>query len=120
MSMAIGPRHRREGARHFYWQRATAITNIALVALMVVLLVSLAGASHETARATVAWPVIGIPLALLAIGGVWHMRLGMQVIIEDYLQGVTRTVLLLLNRFFTILVVALVVFSLVKLMTGAW
>jgi succinate dehydrogenase / fumarate reductase membrane anchor subunit len=75
------------GSGHFWMQRVTAAANIPLALFLLALLVALTGTDYETARAYVAKPLIGIALILLVVSGAFHMRLGMQVIIEDYIHG---------------------------------
>ncbi len=119
MAVAPKPRHRREGARHFHWQRMTAISNLVLAGVLAGLVVTLAGEPYEVVRGALARPLIAIPLGVLIVAGVWHMRLGMQVILEDYVDGGLLKLLLLLNRLFAIGIVAACVWAVVKLMTGA-
>ncbi len=119
MAVAPKPRHRREGAQHFHWQRMTAISNLVLAVLLVGLVVWLAGEPYEVVRSALARPLVAIPLGILIIAGAWHMRLGMQVILEDYVHGGPLKLLLVLNRLFAIGIVAACVWAVVKLMTGA-
>ena len=74
------------GTGHFWWQRVTAIALALLVAWLIGLLVSLVGADLETVRATVARPWNAIPMAALVIAMFWHAKLGVQVVIEDYVH----------------------------------
>jgi len=110
----------REGTQHFWLQRATAVANIFLVCFLLGLLVYLAGADHAVARRTLAQPYVAIPLLLLVLSGIVHMRLGMQTIIEDYVHGEgSKLAALLLNTFFAILVGITCVFAVLKLSFGA-
>src|SRR5918992_393532 len=92
-----------EGADHFWKQRLTAVANLFLVPFLVWLLVTLVGADHATVRQTLSHPIVAILLLLLVLSEVMHMRLGMQVIIEDYVvsEG-PKVALLMLNTFFAI------------------
>ena len=82
----------------------TAIANIPLVLFIVVFVVMHLGASRAELIASVHHPIIAILLALAFVSVLWHMRLGMQVIIEDYVHGpALKLPALLFNTFFTLL-----------------
>lgn len=109
-----------EGTSHFWQQRVTALANIPLTIFLVWLVARYAGADHATVKAAMQKPWIAIPLLLLVLSGVFHMRIGMQVIIEDYVHGEGAKVLLLaLNTFFAIAVGLTCVFAVLKLSFGA-
>ena len=108
------------GAEHFWRQRLTGVANIFLLSFLIWLLVTLAGADHATVKATLAKPQIAIPLLLLVASGLVHMRLGMQVIIEDYVHSEGRKVVaLMLSSFFAFAVGLVCVFAVLKLSFGA-
>jgi succinate dehydrogenase / fumarate reductase membrane anchor subunit len=110
----------KEGADHFWKQRVTGVANLVLAVFLVWLLVSLAGADHATVAATLARPEIALPLILLIVSGAIHMRLGMQVIIEDYVHGEgAKIALLMLNTFFAVTVGAASILGVLKLFFGA-
>jgi succinate dehydrogenase / fumarate reductase membrane anchor subunit len=110
----------KEGAGHFWRQRLTAVANIFLVAFLVWLLVTLAGEDHATVENALAQPHVAIPLLLLVLSGLVHMRLGMQTIIEDYVHSEgSKVILLMLNSFFVVAVGLVCVFAVLKLSFGA-
>lgn len=109
----------KEGADHFWKQRVTGVANLFLGIFLIALIVKLAGADHAAVKATIANPLYGLPLMLLALSAAIHMRLGMQVIIEDYIHGEgLKLVLLMLNTFFAIAVGAASIFAVLKLSFG--
>lgn len=110
----------KEGTTHFWQQRMTAIANLFLTMFMVGLLVRLIGADYGTVRATLANPLIALLLLALVLSGIVHMRLGMQVIIEDYVRSEGKKLMcLMLNTFFAISVGLTCVFAILKLSFGA-
>jgi succinate dehydrogenase / fumarate reductase membrane anchor subunit len=110
----------RSGTGHFWLQRLTAVSNIVLVSFLIGLLFTLAGADYETVRRMLAKPYIAVPLLLLVLSAVIHMRLGMQTIIEDYVHSEGRKMAaLILNTFFAILIGITCVFAVLKLSFGA-
>jgi succinate dehydrogenase / fumarate reductase, membrane anchor subunit len=110
----------RAGAEHFWRQRLTAVANVFLASFLMWLIVTLAGADYATVKGTLAKPQIAIPLLLLILSGLVHMRLGMQVIIEDYVHAEGRKIVaLMLSSFFTFAVGLVCAFAVLKLSFGA-
>jgi succinate dehydrogenase / fumarate reductase membrane anchor subunit len=110
----------RAGAEHFWRQRLTAVANIFLASFLIWLVVTLAGADYATVKGTLAKPQIAIPLLLLVVSGLVHMRLGMQVIIEDYVHSEGHKIAaLMLSSFFAFAVGLVCVFAVLKLSFGA-
>lgn len=106
----------KEGTDHFWRMRITAVANLILAPLFVVLLVSLVGQDYSVARRALGHPLVAIPFALFIGGGLIHMRLGMQTIIEDYVHSEGRKlVLLVLNTFFAIVIGVVALYALLKL-----
>jgi succinate dehydrogenase / fumarate reductase, membrane anchor subunit len=76
----------RSGTRHFWQQRATAITNLPLVVFLLWFIISHLGTTRAEAVASVQNPFIAILLVLSFASILWHMRLGMEMVLEDYVQ----------------------------------
>lgn len=109
----------KEGSDHFWKQRVTAVGNLFLTGFLVAFLVTHVGSDHASLKAAFASPLVSVPLILLAISAAVHMKLGMQVIIDDYVRGeAIRVLCLMLNTFFTISVGAALVFAVLKLSFG--
>jgi succinate dehydrogenase / fumarate reductase membrane anchor subunit len=110
----------KEGADHFWQQRLTAVANVFLISWMVWLIASLAGADYETVKASIANPLVAIGLLLLMLSATCHMRLGMQVIIEDYIHNDgPKVALLMLNTFFAVGIALGSAFAILKLSFGS-
>ena len=93
---ALGSAH--EGTHHWLLQRFTAAGNLLTVLFLVVSFVALPDLSYEAVRAWLAKPLPALAIALLIVSVFWHARLGLQVLVEDYLHGASRfTAILLLN-----------------------
>lgn len=80
----LGPAH--EGAHHWLLQRFTAIGNVVLMSWLLVSLVMLGDFSHARVAEWLAQPVSATAMILLLISLFWHARLGLQVLIEDYIH----------------------------------
>jgi len=110
----------KEGADHFWQQRVTAVANIALGLFLVWLIASMSGQGHAAVKTWLANPLVAIALLLLIFSGTYHMRLGMQVIIEDYINAEgSKVVLLMLNTFFAIAIGLASAFAILKINFGA-
>lgn len=86
LARARGLGSAKSGVGHFWWQRVTAIVLALLVPWLVWLLASLSGADLETARAAIAKPWNAILLSVFVVAMFWHAKLGVQVVIEDYVH----------------------------------
>lgn len=80
----LGSAH--DGAHHWLMQRFTAIGNLMLVSFLLISLALLPAYDYLAMFAWVAQPLVATALALLVISVFWHARIGMQVMIEDYVD----------------------------------
>ncbi|MEQ1899616.1 MAG: succinate dehydrogenase, hydrophobic membrane anchor protein [Devosia sp.] len=105
------------GTRQFIWQRVSGALNILFLIFFVWFVVSLAGADRAEMLAVVRSPLVAIILTLLVVNVAVHMRIGMNEVIEDYIdEGPLNQLARRANAAFAILVVLLTVASIAKIL----
>lgn len=110
----------KEGVDHFWHQRLTAVALIPLVVWFLASLVAHAGASYEEMRGYLAQPLTAVLMILLLLAGFYHMKLGVQVVIEDYIRkDSTKVALLILNNFAAIAIGLACVYSVIRVSVSA-
>jgi succinate dehydrogenase / fumarate reductase membrane anchor subunit len=87
LGRAIGLGSAKEGVDHWWAQRMTAIALVPLSLWFVATVVGLVGADLETMQNWVGQPLPAILLVLLLIATFYHMSLGLEVVIEDYVHA---------------------------------
>lgn len=107
------------GTHHWWRQRLTAGSNFLLMAWFIFSLTRLSGFDYATVRTWMESPWVAVPLLLLVSSVVYHFRLGLQVVIEDYQHDESRVVLLVLLNLYVLVVYATAVFSILKVAFGA-
>lgn len=75
------------GAHHWMVQRTTAVSNLLLVTWLIVSLLKLPDYSYAMLRDWLAQPIVAVPAMLMLISIFWHLRLGLQVFMEDYIHS---------------------------------
>jgi succinate dehydrogenase / fumarate reductase membrane anchor subunit len=110
----------KEGPGHFMRQRLTAMLNLILVPFAIGLIATLAGADLAVVKSTLAHPIVAILLVALILSMAVHMRIGMQIVVEDYVHDEGAKMLFLLaNTVFAFGVAAIAIFAVLKLSFGA-
>jgi succinate dehydrogenase / fumarate reductase, membrane anchor subunit len=109
----------KSGTQHFWHQRVTAIANIPLTIAAVVILITLLGRNQAAVGQILGSPTIAIIMLLFIASITIHMRIGMAVIIEDYVHDESmKLAALMANTFFTIVVGLTAAFGIIKLAFG--
>ena len=103
LGQVLGLGSAKSGTEHFLAQRVTAIAGIPLIVFLIGFILSHLGASRAEVVESLRNPLVAILMALTMVNLLWHMRLGLQVVIEDYVHSPARKyAALLLNTFFAV------------------
>ncbi|HBK56286.1 MAG TPA: succinate dehydrogenase, hydrophobic membrane anchor protein [Xanthomonadales bacterium] len=76
----------KEGSQHWWAQRVSAVALAVLSPWFVLLAIELAGSDRDGARTLIAEPITATLLIAWVLALFWHARLGVQVVIEDYIH----------------------------------
>jgi len=111
----------KSGTEHFWRQRLTAVANVPLTIAFVLIVVSLLGRNHAAAAQILGSPLVAIVMLLSIVSITTHMRIGMQVIIEDYVhEEPARVILIMLNTFFTLAMALASAYGILRLSFGVF
>lgn len=109
----------KDGTDHFWRQRVTAVFNVPLLLSFIWIVVSLNGAPHAEVAATLSHPFVAFVMLGVILSVCIHMKLGMQVIIEDYIHSEgAKVVCVMLNIFFCSAIGIASAFAVLKLGFG--
>ncbi len=86
LSLTKGLGAAKDGAGHWTMQRLTAIANVLLVIWFLFSAIGLAGADYATTQSWLASPFTASMMLLLVTSAFYHAKLGLQVVIEDYVH----------------------------------
>ena len=107
------------GTDHFWRQRLTAVANIPLTIGAIIIVITLLGRNQPAVAQILGSPLVAVIMLLFIVSNTIHMKIGMQVIIEDYVHGETvKLVLIMANTFFCIAVALASVYGIFKLSFG--
>jgi succinate dehydrogenase / fumarate reductase, membrane anchor subunit len=110
----------REGAGHWWHERLSALAALLLWIWFAVSMLRLPAYDHSTIAEWLSSPLAAVPMLLLVAATFWHLRLGLQVIVDDYVhdEGMKLFTTMLVH-FAAILGAAFALFSVLKLALGA-
>ena len=114
---ALGASH--SGTGDFWRQRITAVALTLLIVPVVVIVLMLIGRNQAGAAQILGSPLVAIIMLLFIIASGWHMKIGMQVVIEDYVHSEKlKLVSVMANNFFSFAVALASIYAILKLSSG--
>jgi succinate dehydrogenase / fumarate reductase, membrane anchor subunit len=119
LGRVLGLGSAKSGTEDFWIQRVTAIANVPLTLAGLFLVISLTGRSYPAVRQILGSPLVAVLMILFIISNVWHMKVGVQVVIEDYVYDhKQKLTLVILNNFFAWAVGLACIFAILKISFG--
>lgn len=113
----LGSSH--SGTSDFWRQRLTAVAMALLIVPVIVIVLMLIGRNHAGAAQILGSIPIAIIMVLFIVASAWHMKIGMQIVIEDYIHTETlKLVCVMANNFFCIAVALSSIYAILKLSSG--
>lgn len=110
----------KQGTHHWWMQRLTAVGNLLLVSWFIISLVRLPSLSHVVVVDWLSSPLVAIAAIVLVANVFWHLRLGLQVVLEDYVHNeASKLGLLVLLNFYAVGAAAIAIFSIAKIAFGS-
>ena len=107
------------GTQTFWVQRITSVLLIPLTIAFAIVVLALLGENHTSAVQMLGSPVVAITMLLFVLVGVYHMWIGLQEILTDYVHGeVMLLVLLMGNTLFSLVIGFAACFAVFKLAFG--
>ena len=114
---ALGASH--SGTSDFWRQRVTAVATALLIVPVIVIVLMLIGRNQAGAAQILGSLPIAIILLLFILASAWHMKIGMQVVIEDYIHNEKlKLASVMANNFFCVAVALASIYAILKLSSG--
>ena len=113
----LGASH--SGTTDFWRQRLTAVAMTLLIVPVIVVVMMLLGSNQAGAKQILGSPPVAIIMLLFIIASAWHMKIGMQVVIEDYVHNEKlKLASIMANNFFSFAVALASIYAILKLSSG--
>jgi succinate dehydrogenase / fumarate reductase membrane anchor subunit len=109
----------RSGTSDFWRQRITAVAMTLLIIPVLFVVFMLLGRNQAGAAQILGSLPIALIMLLFIITSAWHMKIGMQVVIEDYVHNEPlKLVAIMANNFFSVTVALASIYAILKLSSG--
>lgn len=109
----------KEGTHHWWVQRMSGVANIPLTLFVVTSFIGNAGKPYADWVAWLQQPLVAVLMLLFVLNVTWHLRLGLQVFVEDYVHTkMNKIIVMTAITFGTVLLAALGAFSILKIAFG--
>jgi succinate dehydrogenase / fumarate reductase membrane anchor subunit len=109
----------RSGTAHFWQERLTSVAAIPLTIAFIAIVAIVLGRNHAAVVQILGSPLVAILLILFIVNSIYHMWLGMQVVIEDYVhEDLSKLSCLMANTFFCAVFALASVYAILKLSFG--
>jgi succinate dehydrogenase / fumarate reductase membrane anchor subunit len=113
----LGSSH--SGTRDFWRQRLTAVAMTLLIVPVIVIMLMLIGSNQAGAKQIFSSLPIAIIILLFIVASAWHMKIGMQIVIEDYVHNEKiKLASVMANNFFCIAVALVSIYAILKMSSG--
>ena len=113
----LGSSH--SGTSDFWRQRITAVAMILLMIPVIVIIMMLLGRNQAGAAQILGSPLVALLLIMFIIASVWHMKIGMQIVLEDYvINEKLKLITIMANNFFSAAVGLASIYAILKLSSG--
>lgn len=109
----------KSGTEQWWQERVTSAASIPLTIFLIWLALRVVGRDHAEVVGILGHPIVAIGLILALSTMFWHMKLGMQAIIEDYVNGSHKFWWLLANNFFVAIFWTAGLYAVMRLSFGA-
>ena len=114
---SLGASH--SGTTDFWRQRITAVAMALLIVPVIIVVMMMLGSNLASVRIILGSPLVAIILLLFIIASTWHMKIGMQVVIEDYVHHERlKLAAIMANNFFSFAVALSSIYAILKLSSG--
>ena len=114
---SLGSSH--SGTSDFWRQRLTAVAMTVLIVPVIVVVLMLIGSNQAGAKQIFGSVPIAIIMLLFIVASAWHMKIGMQVVIEDYVHNEKiKLASVMANNFFCIAVALASIYAILKMSSG--